>query len=159
MQSLIPILLVLGAFNLILGLFLALFVYRAYGKYKLLTEGIDHKDFATILSQIKKDVAKIQSDLSATDQKLNQVITDNIAHIQKLGFIRFNPFGNTGGDQSFCLSLLDQEDNGILITSLHSRDITRLYTKEISGGKPVDQTELSKEEKQVLTIAKKWSKR
>lgn len=65
-----------------------------------------------------------------------------------LGLVKFNPFSDTGGDQSFVLSLLDSQKNGILLTSLHSRGITRIYAKNIILGK-ADQ-ELSVEEKQAL---------
>lgn len=66
----------------------------------------------------------------------------------KFSLIRYNPFSDTGGEQSFVLSLLNPSGSGILITSLHSRDKTRLYAKEVKNGKA--ETELSAEEKQAL---------
>ncbi len=68
-----------------------------------------------------------------------------------LGLVRFTPFSDTGGDQSFVLSLLDEGGSGILITSLHGRGVTRLYAKKVNGGK-TDQP-LSAEEKQALQEA------
>ena len=64
------------------------------------------------------------------------------------GLIKFNAFDDTGGGQSFALCLLDEKKNGIVLTSLHGRDTTRFYVKEISDGKS-DQ-ELSAEEKKAL---------
>lgn len=66
-----------------------------------------------------------------------------------IGLVKFNPFSDTGGEQSFVVSLLDRHGSGILITSLHGRGITRLYAKKVTGGH-CDQ-ELSAEEKQALT--------
>ena len=68
--------------------------------------------------------------------------------IQKVGFLRFNPFSSTGGDQSFSLALLDGEQNGVIISSLYSREGTRIYAKEVMAGKPMQA--LSEEEQKVL---------
>lgn len=69
------------------------------------------------------------------------------------GLVKFNPFSDTGGEQSFVISLLDRHASGIIITSLHGRGITRLYAKKITSGSA--EQELSAEEKQALSIALK----
>jgi Protein of unknown function (DUF4446) len=69
----------------------------------------------------------------------------------KVNIIRFNPFNDLGGEQSFTLTILDKNNSGALLTSLHNRDITRLYAKSIKNGKG-DNITLSKEEK--LAIVK-----
>lgn len=69
----------------------------------------------------------------------------------RFALVRFNPFADTGGEQSFVLSLLNPTGSGILITSLHGRGVTRLYAKEVKHGKT--DTELSAEEKSALTQA------
>jgi hypothetical protein len=55
--------------------------------------------------------------------------------IQKVGVIRFNPFADTGGDQSFAIALLDAEGNGIVLSSLHGRADTRIFAKQIQAGR------------------------
>ena len=64
----------------------------------------------------------------------------------KITVTRFNPFEDVGGDQSFILSILDTNNSGAIITSLHSRDFTRIYAKPIKNGEG-DNITLSKEEK------------
>jgi len=64
----------------------------------------------------------------------------------KINVTRFNPFENVGGNQSFILTILDQTDSGVILTSLHNRDLTRLYAKPIKNGQ-ADNNTLSKEEK------------
>lgn len=76
------------------------------------------------------------------------------SHLQKMGFVRFNPFNDTGGDQSFCLAILDGHDTGIVISSLHSREQTRIYAKRIVAGK-TEGVELSREEAEALNRALK----
>lgn len=71
--------------------------------------------------------------------------------VQHVGLIRFNPFQETGGDQSFALALLDARGDGIVISSLHSRAVTRFYAKPIKAGNP--QLSLSTEETQAVQQA------
>lgn len=67
----------------------------------------------------------------------------------KINVTRFNPFNDLGGDQSFILTILDQNDTGAIITSLHNRDITRIYAKAIKNGEG-DNITLSKDEKSAI---------
>lgn len=67
----------------------------------------------------------------------------------KLQLVRFNPFNDVGGDQSFILCLLDKTNTGVIITSLHTRDSTRVYAKAIKNGSCESQS-LSKEETKAL---------
>lgn len=69
----------------------------------------------------------------------------------KVNIHRFNPFDDIGGDQSFILTILDENNSGAVVTSLHNRDITRIYAKPIKDGEG-DNITLSKEEK--LAIVK-----
>jgi hypothetical protein len=79
--------------------------------------------------------------------KLNQnskvISTDSRC---KINVTRFNPFENVGGNQSFILTILDQNNSGVILTSLHNRDLTRVYAKPIKNGQSENNT-LSKEEK------------
>jgi len=55
--------------------------------------------------------------------------------IQKIGVVRFNPFTDTGGDQSFAVALLDAAGNGIVLSSLHGRADTRIFAKSVQAGR------------------------
>ena len=48
--------------------------------------------------------------------------------------MRYNPFEETGGNQSFALALLDAKGDGWVLSSLHARPGTRVYAKAIGGG-------------------------
>jgi hypothetical protein len=71
-------------------------------------------------------------------------------HVQHLTLKRFNPFGDTGGDQSFILAILDGNKDGVVITSLHSRENTRFYVKSVEGGVGIDHP-LSDEEQKIIS--------
>jgi hypothetical protein len=71
--------------------------------------------------------------------------------IQRVGLIRFNPFEETGGNQSFALSLLDARGDGFVVSSLHSRSGTRVYAKSLAAGQ--SDVPLSTEEGEAVELA------
>lgn len=115
----------------------------------MLISGSDNKTLTTILDRVFAELARGDEDKKKLRQAVEEVIEENRHHVQKVGLVRFNPFANTGGDQSFILTLLDGEDNGIILTSLHSRGMTRWYAKSVANGKGVDH-QLSKEEEHAM---------
>ena len=54
---------------------------------------------------------------------------------QRVGLVRYNPFEETGGNQSFALALLDAAGDGWVLSSLHARSGTRVYAKAIKAGR------------------------
>src|SRR5581483_9403237 len=54
--------------------------------------------------------------------------------LSRVGIVRFNPFADKGGDQSFAVALLDDHGDGVVFTGLHSRTEVRVYAKPIVGG-------------------------
>jgi hypothetical protein len=122
---------------------------------KELGKGAVKKDIASILRQLNTSIKLTSRKLESHSQRLDAIEKIGQLHLQKLGFVRFNPFSDTGGDQSFSLCLLDQNNNGIVITSLHSRAATRLYAKEIKSAQ-VNKSEYSEEEWKAYTAAKNY---
>ena len=72
--------------------------------------------------------------------------------IQRVGVVRFNPFPDTGGNQSFVMALLDARGDGVVLSSLHSRGGTRVYLKQVNAGKA--ETALSEEELEAIRRAR-----
>ena len=70
-------------------------------------------------------------------------------YFQKIGLLKYNPFGDVGGEQSFILTLLDNHHDGVILNSLHSREVTRLYAKPIKDGSG-DKINLSPDEKSAI---------
>ncbi len=88
-------------------------------------------------------------------------IADSVEHLEKIsneslrgiGVLRFNPFEDIGGDQSFCIAVLDGQMNGFVITSIFTRAQSRVYAKAIENG--TSSYQLSKEEQEAVNLAKK----
>jgi len=105
------------------------------------------QDLKEILAQfeiLEKELRKLSKDL----EKLKK---ESQFFIRKVGIVRYNPFSQTGGNQSFSIALLDNKNNGFVITSLYTREGNRVYAKPIEDGK--SQYFLSQEEKEVIEKA------
>ena len=120
--------------------------------YNRLTKGVSEKSLRAVLESLLKDVDVNKKDIDYLKEYSLKLEKDGLLHIQKVGLIRFNPFKDTGGDQSFILSLVDGKDTGVVISGLYSRSGTRWYAKRVISGKGVDY-ELSEEEKKSLKEA------
>ena len=70
---------------------------------------------------------------------------------QKLGIVKYDAFNQMGGQLSFSLALLDENDNGFILNSVHSSEGCYSYTKQIKNGKSA--ISLGAEEEQALNIA------
>jgi len=148
--------------NLTLYLFIAVFVWlllitifflRTIAHYNKLTKGISERSLKTVLEKLLKDVNFQKKETGEIKEYVEKLDKDGKFHVQKLGLIRFNPFKDTGGDQSFILSLLDGNDTGVIISGLYSRSGTRWYAKRVVDGKGVEH-DLSEEEKKSIKEAK-----
>jgi len=106
-----------------------------------------------VLDKVMSNEAKNAGDLNRLEKELKKVTENALGSIQKVGFVRFNPFSELGGDHSFSIALLDGYENGVVLTGLHTRERTRVYMKNVIKGKCKYQ--LSREEKKALTKAQK----
>jgi len=107
------------------------------------------KIFEDLIKKEKENIKAVES----LRHEVRKNSEEGLAHFQKLGLIRFNPFNETGGNNSFSLALLDGKNNGWVMTGLHTRERTRLYVKPIKNLK--SEYELSDEEKKALEKAVK----
>jgi len=119
-----------------------------------LTKGVSEKDIKTILEEILDETRKRKDFEKEIVDKIKEIEEKGRGDIQKVGLIRYNPFSDTGGNQSFVLALLNGEGSGLVITSLHSRESTRIFAKPVVKGKE-EEYEFSKEEKQAIEKALK----
>jgi hypothetical protein len=132
---------------------LSFFLYKFFVLYKKLTEGVGMGDLKKILEKVLLRGEENTANIKEIVKRLDTIEEKDKKHIQKVGLVRFNPFSELGGDHSFCLAILDDRDTGVVITGLHTRDRTRVYIKDIVGGK--SSLELSTEEKKAVADAHK----
>lgn len=124
---------------------------RAAARYRELTYGINQGNLddalthqATVLAALDTTAAEFGSRLDSVERRVGGAV-------QRIGIVRFNPFNDTGGDQSFSIALLDGRGDGLVISSLFSRSVNRVFAKPIlASGSPYA---LSEEEIRAIKAA------
>lgn len=127
-----------------------MYVFPFLSKFKKSSKDGDLRE---VLEKLLNDGEKNRNLLSQIIDNAERLEKEGQTHVQKIGFIRFNPFEETGGDHSFSLALLDGNISGVVLTCLHARERTRIYVKPISHGK--SELTLSNEEKKAIEKAQK----
>lgn len=124
---------------------------RLLGQYQHLMTGTSGGNLEQILhdhiSRVEATVRQVE-EIGALAQRLKEESVFDLKHV---GVVRFNPFSDTGGDQSFAIALADGHGDGVLLSSLHARDTTRVYAKPLSGWGSTHS--LTDEEKQAIERA------
>lgn len=145
---------VLGGLFLGLGIWLGVMTYLLYkdrqGLRELFPKGKD-RDIRSKFKEVLEELEEIKGNQELVNKNLRGVYKSGLGHLQKVELLRYNPYGDTGGNMSFSLVLLSGQNDGILLTNLHTRSGTRVYIKEIKGGQ--SEVKLSKEESEVLKKA------
>ena len=149
--------LVVGAVIMaLIGLSASVFVLaRRLSRATAAYRAILHESTGTSLGEaLDTQASRVESAhqrLTELDERYAQLETRSRGSLQHVGLVRFNPFKDTGSDQSFAIALLDDERSGIVVSSLHGRDGTRIFAKPIQAGQATHP--LSDEEQKALGIA------
>ena len=96
-------------------------------------------------TELEKNIQEVKSNLIDTKNQLKSAI-------QKIGVVRYNPFDEVGGDFCFAVAFLDEENSGVVINSIYTRENCYNYLKHIKNGVSVDKR-LSDEEQQAIKLA------
>lgn len=104
------------------------------------------------LKEVVEHLKDLEKHFESLSQEFKELKKKTDFAVQKVGIVRFNPFSEIGGDQSFSIALLDGSDNGVVITSLYTREGNRIYGKPIKAGQ--SEYILTAEEKEAIEKAK-----
>lgn len=132
---------------------LTVFFLYLYLSWRRIFKGSSGKTLQEALQRYFTQAMSLKNKTARLEKEVSLLQEEKRAFFQKSAFLRFNPFGDTGGDQSFVWAILDENDNGFVLSSLHGRGNTRVYAKLIKNGEAV-QHKLSKEEQKVLDQAR-----
>lgn len=155
-MSFVP--LILGAVLVVWSFVLTYLFFRLHQSYQRVTNEGKKENIIEILDDVLESERILSKNLAVINKKVEGLIFDSQFYIQKIGLVRFNPFNDTGGDQSFILALIDAEDSGVVVSGLHTRNGTRWYAKKVESGRGVEH-ELSADEIKAIKSATKRMKR
>ncbi|PWM79811.1 MAG: DUF4446 domain-containing protein [Phascolarctobacterium sp.] len=116
-------------------------------KYDFFTQG-DDKNWDEILTKTLTEVRAAKADLQKLEQQQQAMREQMKGCVQKVKLMRYNAFTDTGSNLSYSLAVLDENNNGVVLSSLYGREDNRSYAKPVENGKSTYQ--LSDEEKEVL---------
>lgn len=105
------------------------------------------QNFEEIMDEFKK----IREQFDKLSQEMETLKKENLNDLKKIGLVRFNPFSELGSNQSFSLAIMDGQGNGIVVTSLFTRNENRVYGKPVKKG--LSEYSLTDEEKEAIAIA------
>lgn len=132
---------------------LSFVVFRMVSHYNKLLAGTTDRTLREVLEGLLQKQHVATKDIESLRKACDALAADGELHFQRLGLVRYNPFSDTGGSQSFSLALLDGKDNGLVMTSLYARTGNRWYIKHVKNGSGLD-VELSKEEETAIKKAR-----
>ena len=116
-----------------------------------ITRGESGKSFEGILEAHLDKIYAVARDVDEVTARTKALETNVPTAFQRVGLVRYNPFEDTGGNQSFALAMLDAKGDGWVMSSLHARTGTRFYAKAVVAGK--SDTGLSEEEQAAIRQA------
>lgn len=116
-------------------------------KYDFFTQG-DNTNWDELLTKTLTEVRAAKADMQKLAGKQDKMREQMKGCVQKVKLKRYNAFTDTGSDLSYSLSLLDENNNGVVLSGIYAREDSRTYAKPIENGKSA--YVLSDEEKEVL---------
>lgn len=128
-------------------------IKKLKNKYNKFMNGLSGANIEELLEHCIDKVNGVIEKNKELDYQLNSVERNMYYCVQKVGVIRYNAFDNVGSDLSFSIAMLNNNDDGVVISSLYSRDNSSTYAKPVAGGK--SKYALSAEELQAIDTARK----
>lgn len=147
-KLLIIIFAVLGLITLI-GIFWSV---KTETRLKRFFRGKKGQDLEAKIDELEESIKRLdtlEQKLEASLKEVNQKLRKSIRGVE---LIRFNPFPDQGGNQSFAVSLMNEDGDGVVMSSLYSRERMSVFAKPIKNG--TSTYELSSEEQDVVEKAK-----
>ena len=110
------------------------------------------KDLEDTILTLEEDISKLKTAKENIESEVKTINAKLKKSIRGLETIRFNPFPDQGSNQSFAIGMLNEDNDGLVISSLYSRERMSIFAKPIKGG--LSEYELTAEEKEALKKAK-----
>lgn len=121
-------------------------------RYDKFMSGKDAASLEDDMRAVFEDMKLLKSNVEKDKKDIRTLYKNMEKTFQKLGIVKYDAFNEMGGKLSFSLALLNENDDGFIINSVHSSEGCYSYTKEIKGG--ASKISLGAEEQRALDIAK-----
>ena len=149
-QALFILLIVVGVL-LLMVIIMLIRMAKVYKRYDFFMRGKDAETLEDVIAENHARMYSLQDQEMESRDRIKLLQFGVNRAFQKTGIVKYNAFEGMGGQTSFVLVMLDQEDNGLLLNAMHSRTSCNIYIKEIKKGQP--DSIVSKEEKRAIEKA------
>lgn len=139
------------ALLLLISIVLCINLGRLSKRYKKFMGGKNAKSLEKDIMGLYEDNRLIKASMEKNRKDIENLYRKLEGTFQKIGIVKYDAFGQMGGQLSFSLALLDENDNGFILNSVHSTEGCYSYTKEIKNG--LCDISLGDEEKKALDLA------
>lgn len=126
-------------------------VNRVERKYKKFMRGVNNKNLEELVIGYLDKIDEVENQSKLLKEDINKINDKLKKCIQKTGIVRYRAFDDVGSDLSFSIALLDDKNDGIILTGIFGRNESTTYAKPIDKG--ISRYDLSEEEQQVLEEA------
>ncbi|WP_309123361.1 DUF4446 family protein [Paenibacillus sp.] len=116
-------------------------------------DGSGMPDLESVMRQMHERMNALTSKAEAHAHSIEKLEARSGRMKSNVGVVRYNPFDDRGSDLSFSVAFLDDREDGVVISALHSRDESRVYAKPLEAG--ASGYPLTPEEKQAISQAKR----
>ncbi len=130
----------------------AIWVFVTEKRLKRFFLGKKAKDLEDTIEILEREIANLNTAKKNFEKEIIVINTKLKKSIRGVEMVRFNPFSDQGSNQSFAIGMLNEEGDGVVISSLYSREHMSVFAKPIKDNKST--YELSAEEREALTKAK-----
>ncbi|SEU08329.1 Protein of unknown function [Paenibacillus sp. NFR01] len=120
-------------------------------RYEAMIKGSGVEDLESLLIDLRTQSDQLEDTQNAHKDMIESIQTRMRGMKANVAMKRYNAFGERGNDLSFSLAILDDNKDGLVLTSLYNRENSYLYSKGLTGGEA--QVQLSPEEKEVIALA------
>ncbi len=124
---------------------------RLFRRMNYFMRGSDTESLESTLRRVVDDNKQMRIQLKNNVDEIVKINENLLTSYRKLGIVKFNAFPGMTGKVSSSIALLNNENNGIVITSIHGQEGCYTYVKEIMNGKSI--SPLTKEDEEALKIA------
>lgn len=128
-------------------------IKKLKNKYHKFMNGLSGANIEEVLEDCIDKTNGVIGKNKELEYQLNTIKRNMYYCVQKIGVVRYNAFDNVGSDLSFSIALMDNNDDGVVLSSLYSRESSSTYAKPLSGGK--SKHALSAEEIKAIDLARK----
>lgn len=123
-------------------------VGKSEDKYRKFMRGANNKNIEELIISYFDKIDEAKTTTEATKEKCDSIEKKVQSCLQKTSILRYRAFENVGSDLSFSISMLDNNNDGFILTGIYGRNDSTTYAKPIEKG--LSRYDLSAEEKEVL---------